>query len=270
MSGTTTFKSLELAGWSERADAYDRFTAALTGQVIEPLLDAAGVGSGQDVLDLCCGTGLVTAAALERGARVTAVDFAPSMIEAARRKGLAARFAVGDAEALRLPDASFDRVVCNCGLFHLADPDRAMAEARRVLRPGGRFGWSTWCGPERSPMFRVVLEAVAAAGGADVGLPPAPPPFRLAEPTQAERAMQAAGFARVTTAEVPAVLAWPLASIVDFLDRATVRVAMLLRAQEPAARRRIEELIVGGLAAHAEGGTVQAPMPSLVVVGTLP
>lgn len=267
MNATPTFKTLEEEGWNQRAFTYDAFTAALTRQGIEPLLEAGGVAAGQDLLDLCCGTGLVSAAALSRGARVVGVDFAESMVEAARQKGLPARFEIGDAEALNFPEASFDRVVCNFGLYHLAEPDRAIIGSFRVLRPGGRFAWTTWCGPEHSPFFRIVAENVEAHGRLNVGLPPAPPPFHLAERAEAERVMRSAGFAEVAVAELPSILVWPLGSFIEFLEKATVRITMVLRRQEPAARERIETAITDGLAAYAHDGVIRAPMPSMVVSG---
>lgn len=139
MSEQPTFKSLEHEGWSERAAGYDDYTARITNFGIAPLLDAADIGLGQRVLDVCCGTGLVAAAAVERGASVVGIDISEDMVAIAAAKSITAVFGVGDAEALAFDDASFDGVICNFGLYHLPDPDRAIAEAARVLRPGGRL-----------------------------------------------------------------------------------------------------------------------------------
>ncbi len=126
-----TFKSLEQSGWIEKASAYDAHFAAITDQANWSILESAGNVDGCDVLDICCGTGNLAAAALTRGARVTAIDFAPTMIEIARSKVASARFQVGDAEALPFLNESFDVALCSFGLWHLAEPDKALAEVAR-------------------------------------------------------------------------------------------------------------------------------------------
>ena len=128
----------------------------------------------------------------------------------AKAKGIDCQFQVGDAETLPFGDASFDRVICNFGLYHLPGPDRAIAEAARVLRPGGIYVFTTWCGPDVSPLFRVIAEAIQAHGKMHVSLPPAPPPFRLADKPESRRAMAAAGFGEVPFVDVPAVFECPV------------------------------------------------------------
>ena len=263
-----TFKAVEHAGWNKRAAVYDEITAIITNYGIEPLLDAAGIAARQSVLDVCCGTGLVAKAAAARGATVIAIDIAEDMIAAARAKGLACDFRVGDAEELSFPDATFDRVICNFGHYHLPDPDKAIVEASRVLRRGGRYAFTTWYGPEVSPVYRAVPEAVKAHGKLDVGLPPSPPPFRLADRGESERVMRAAGFTEIAFADFTAVLEWPLATVADFIERGTVRASMLLLAQTPEARERVRAAVVRDLAPYAIGDTVRVPMPAIVVAGT--
>jgi SAM-dependent methyltransferase len=263
-----TFKALERQGWSERAAIYDAVSAKITNYGIAPLLDAAAIGPGQKVLDVCCGTGLVAMRALARGAEVVGIDISAEMVAAANAKRLQATFRVGDAEALPFADAAFDRVICNFGLFHCADPDRAIAETARVLRPGGRYAFTTWCGPDVSPLFRAVPAAIAAHGVMDVGLPSGPPPFRLADRAEGARVMTANHFTDVATSDVAAVLACPLASAVEFVEQGTVRTAMVLRAQRVKARERIDADIKERLAAYAIDGMLRLPMPAIVVSGT--
>jgi SAM-dependent methyltransferase len=262
-----TFKSLEHQGWNERASAYDAYTARFTRYGIDPLLQAASIAPGQAVLDVCCGTGLVAQAAAGRGANVTGIDISEDMIAMAKAKGLACRFQIGDAEALPFGDVHFDRVICNFGLYHLSEPDLAIVEAARVLRLDGVYVFTTWCGPDISPLFRIVFEAIQAHGKIDVGLPPAPPPFRLADRTESMRAMLAAGFGDVSFMDVPAVFECKRDEVIDFLEKSTVRLTMLLQAQSSAARAVIHRAIREQLATFPMEDTLRLPMPAILVRG---
>jgi ubiquinone/menaquinone biosynthesis C-methylase UbiE len=114
------------------------------------LVELAEVQPGQRVLDLATGRGAVLPAAERVGRRGEAlgIDLAEGMVQAANeeigRRGLQARALVMDAERLELPDGAFDRVLCGFGLMFFPKRDQALAEMRRVLRPGGRLAVSTW------------------------------------------------------------------------------------------------------------------------------
>jgi SAM-dependent methyltransferase len=99
------------------------------------LVDLAGVASGMRVLDVAAGKGSSARPAQALGAQVLAGDLTPEMVDVLRGHGLDAR--VMDGEALDVPDASFDRVLCGFGLFFFPHPERGAAEFRRVLKPGG-------------------------------------------------------------------------------------------------------------------------------------
>lgn len=262
-----TFKSLEHEGWNERAASYDQFTAQFTSYGIAPLISATCVGAGLSVLDVCTGTGLAAQMAVAKGARVTGIDISEAMIAIAKARGLDCAFQVGDAEHLPFGAATFDCVICNFGLYHLPEPDRAINEAARVLRANGRYAFTTWCGPEQSPLFRILPETIKSHGRLDVGLPPAPPPFRLASPMEARRSMTAAGFHSIAIQDVPAIFQCRQAEVIDFLAKSTVRMTMVLQAQEPASRDAIHNAIRGQLAAYAVGEDVRIPMPAILVTG---
>src|SRR4051812_42061784 len=126
-----TFREFEHAGWERAAAHYGDVFGPLTMQAVPALLDAADAVGGTRLLDVACGPGFVAAAAAARGAIVCAVDFSPAMVEAARRRYPALDVREGDAESLAFDEASFDAVVMNFGMLHLAHPDGAIAEARR-------------------------------------------------------------------------------------------------------------------------------------------
>src|SRR4051812_40313193 len=131
------FTEFEHEGWERVAGKYDATWASSTRQFIGPLLDAAEVAAGMSVLDVGCGPGYVSAAAAERGAKPTGLDFSNHMVGIARRSFPAIEFREGDAQNLPFSDETFDRVVANFALLHLAEPERACAEACRVLKPDG-------------------------------------------------------------------------------------------------------------------------------------
>jgi len=107
------------------------------------LLDMAGVGADDEVLDVACGPGLIACAAAARARRVVGIDLTPAMIEQARslqsKLGLAnLEWSVGDAASLPFESGRFAAVLTRYSLHHFADPDVVVAEMLRVARPGGR------------------------------------------------------------------------------------------------------------------------------------
>lgn len=160
------------------------------------LVDAVAVEPGQRVLDVATGRGAVLFPAAERAGAaggIVGIDLAEGMARAMRdeatRRGLAVEIRVMDAEHLDFPDASFDRVLCGFGLMFFPDLSRALGEFRRVLRPGGRLGLSTWHVSQADDLGKVL----AQLGFADAGAMRLP--FHV--PDEVERALVAAGFADV-------------------------------------------------------------------------
>src|SRR5437870_13108125 len=188
------FTEFEHAGWERVANKYDSTWSSSTRQFIPPLLDAADVSGKMSILDVGCGPGYVSAAAAERGAIPIGLDFSEEMIAIAKKKFPGVEFQHGDAQNLPFPDNSFDRVVANFALLHLANPERAIAEAARVLKPGGRFGFTTWARKEENPFVKLVDDAIKEHADLDVDLPPGPPYYLFESEEEFRRSLATAGF----------------------------------------------------------------------------
>jgi SAM-dependent methyltransferase len=138
------FKQRQREMWSSFAP-----TAMFTTPVAGQLVRFAGVAPGEAVLDVGTGTGVVAITAARRGARVSALDLTPALLEQARQNGGIAghpeiAWTEGDAEALPFADESFDLVLSQFGHMFAPRPELAISEMRRVLRPGGRIAFATW------------------------------------------------------------------------------------------------------------------------------
>jgi SAM-dependent methyltransferase len=194
--------------WIEQAPWRERHTGALRERFL------AQLQPGTRVLELACGSGELAAALCEQvgpAGSVLATDFTPQMVALtaarAEREGLGERLSARemDAEALDVPDASFDVVICSFGLMFCPNTARAAAEAHRVLRPGGRFAASVWASNTHLAATPRALHRMAPILGFK---PPATDqfgtgPLRLAKPGLAEEAVRAGGFKNLTCETIP-------------------------------------------------------------------
>lgn len=265
------FRAFEHAGWESIPDQYHQAFGNLTNQTIGALLAAARVKKGVKFLDIASGPGYVAAAAAKRGATVLGVDFSSSMIEQARRLHAEIDFREGDAEQLPLGNGLFDAAAMNFGILHLGHPEKALVEAHRVLRAGGRFAFSVWCNPQETVGFGIVLRAVESHGEPRVELPEGPPFFHYSDPEECTRGLIAAGFASPNVKKISQVWRLPAGDgLFDAMKDSTVRTAGLLRAQKPTILKKIRAAMRQELAKYTKGDFVTLPMPALVASGLKP
>ena len=157
------------------AGNYQRdFVPLIATPVSKDLLRTADLQPGERILDVACGTGVISRLASERvGAdgSVTAIDIAPDMIEVAKSvatpEGTKIDWRIADAASLAIPDASVDVVLCQMGLMFMENRAAAVAEMHRVLTPSGRLVINT---PGRiQPVFELMERAMVEHISADLG-----------------------------------------------------------------------------------------------------
>jgi SAM-dependent methyltransferase len=232
------------------------------------LLVVTGVANGMRVLDLCCGTGVATAAAAAKGTDPTGLDFSAAMLARAKAANPMIRFDEGDAEALPYSSESFDAGISNFGIHHIPRPGRALAEIYRVLRPGGGVAFTTWAVPAENVAWRLLFDAIRAHGDPDAAKAP-PPGGNLGTCEAGLQLLRRAGFrnlrAEMTRRE------WLLpdaAALVEALRRGTVRTAALIAAQPAEALPAITVAIDRGMAGYRSGDGFSVPIVAILASGT--
>jgi ubiquinone/menaquinone biosynthesis C-methylase UbiE len=260
-------RAFEHEAWQRVAVRYGDTFAAATTIFVDALLDAAGIGAQTRVLDVCCGPGYVAGAATARGAPAAGLDFSTAMLDIARAAHPRLDFAQGDAEALPFPDGSFAAAVSNFGIHHVPHPAAALAEMRRVLKPGGRAAFTTWPRPDSNPPWQLLFDAIRRHG--DLAAARAPPPSGSINGEEACRATLAeAGFHDVETRVVQRE--WPIGSAHDLvaaLANGTARTAALINAQDPAALPAIEAHMAEQAQRYRQGDALRIPIAAILAWG---
>lgn len=155
-----TFDEAERVLWADSGSGYEAVYASLCATTIPALLDAAEVAADTVLLDVGTGTGNVARAAIARGAKVTAVDAEPSMLDLARGKAPEAEFLLATVPDLPFEAGTFDAVVGNFVLDHFGRPKVAMRALRSVAKPGGRVAFTLW--PAERTAGRTIFPRAAA------------------------------------------------------------------------------------------------------------
>lgn len=202
-------RRIQRYGWDKAADAYESGWAEQLRPSHERLLEAARLRPGEHVLDVACGTGIVTLAAawaVGQNGGVLGVDVSERMIAVAREAAGACgasnvRFERDDAESLATVDTSFDACLCALGLMYVPEPEAALQRMLARLRPGGRLVVSVWGRRDRCG-WAALFPIVDARVRSEV----CPMFFRLGTGDVLRDALLDCGFVDVVCDRMPATL----------------------------------------------------------------
>jgi SAM-dependent methyltransferase len=260
------FNEWERGAWQTRADAYAAGIQQMTRGSIDALLDGVGATRGRRLADVGCGPGPVSVAATARGCEVIGVDVSTAMLELARTAAPAAEFREGSAEALPIGDAELDAVCGNYVLPHVGHPVTAVREALRVVRAGGRVGFTDWDRARAEPLA-VFWRLVQSSG---MPMPPGAPPGptdQHGDPEVMTRTLRAAGGADVETRELHWTFRVDPAAWWDSTIAATPRTGAVIAAASKAERWALRNRYDADMARFATGDGTTVELPVVATLG---
>jgi SAM-dependent methyltransferase len=212
--GVEDYRRMSREVWQAMAPGWERWQEQLA-EALTPvrrwLIAELRLRPGDTVLELGAGTGetgFEAASIVGEGGRLISSDFSPEMVDVAHRRGTElglsnVDFGVIDAERIELDADSVDGVLCQSAYMLVGDPAAALAETRRILRPGGRLALSVWGSPERNPWASIGGMILLERGHMPPPEPGAPGVFGLASEERTRALLAGAGFSSVRTEEVP-------------------------------------------------------------------
>ncbi|MFN8513711.1 MAG: methyltransferase domain-containing protein [Chloroflexia bacterium] len=273
------FKETTREQWDTVAEAWDRWTPTLQiwlGPVTTAMLDLAQLRPGDRVLDAAAGAGEPGPSAAEQigpTGSILSTDFAANILAFAQRAARARKITnfatrVMDAENLDLPDASFDAAFSRLGIIYCPDRAKALAEMRRVLKPGGRAVVASFTTPDQNRFMSGPIGIIRRRAQ----LPPPPPglpsPFSLGAPGVMETMLQQAGFRSVATRTIDSPLNLTSAAECTRFERESFgALTQMLAAQSPEARAAAWEEVAQQLEQFEGPNGFEAPTQIIVGVG---
>jgi SAM-dependent methyltransferase len=255
-------RRIQRYGWDRAVTAYEESWAVQLEPAHSLMLDMLVLQPGERVLDVACGTGLVSfraAMAVGEQGSVVGTDISGEMIESARQGAAEggfdqASFERSDAEALPFADGIFDVAVCGLGLMYVPDPVTALAEMRRVLGPGGRAAAAVW-GARRNCGWAEIFPITDARVASEV----CPMFFHLGTGDTLARSFAAAGFTEIRLQRLLTTLHYPSAeAALDAVFRGGP-VALAYSRFDEATRRAVHAEYLDSIAAYRAGAGYRVP-----------
>jgi SAM-dependent methyltransferase len=258
------------AGWKATRENFQRTMEPVSQWLVE----AIHPQPAHRVLELAAGlgdTGLLAAQLVAPAGSVLITDGSENMVAAAREHAeevgaTNVELRTMQAEWIDLPTASVDGVICRFGYMLLVDPEAALRETRRVLKPGGRVALAVWDDLERNPWMKVLREALVERGLAPAAVPDGPGPFALGSQEAVAELLATAGFGDVEVSPLDLVVgAASLDAWWDQVMQTSITTAELVRGLAPAEHYALRDLVDAGYAPYVrDDGTLEAPARALV------
>lgn len=253
------------------AQKYEQFVASWFEPWAFDLVERARLQVGWRVLDLACGTGVVTRVAapvVGPTGQIVASDLNEGMLAEARARdadGAPVQWRQADAADLPFLADEFDAVLCQQGLQFVPDKAAAMSEIRRVLRPGGVAAVSVWCSLERNPYIAALAGGIDRHVSAEAGKTMAAP-CGFGDGAAFAQLLTGAGFASVQVDEVELARAATPAVEAVVGNLAALPIAGEIQSMEPARRSALLADIVASLGTYVRDGMLTAPSRAHVAV----
>lgn len=274
------YKSDQRQSWDSVAAGWSRWWTTIekgAQRVSDRLVELADIQPGHKVLDVATGIGEPCVTAARRvgtTGSVIGTDLSPQMLAIGRERATAlgltnVEFREMDAEALDLPEESFDGVLCRWGLMFLPNLADALSGMHRLMASGGRLAAAVWGEPQSVPLLSLPMGVMRQM--VDVPTPPpgAPGPFSLANVDTLEQALKRTGFTDVRSEHLNVSLDIPSAeAYVSMIQDTAGPISAMVADKPPELREKVWEAIAGAAGQYATAdGTIQMENQAICISG---
>lgn len=265
--------------WNEAAERYDKLSGRLFGPSSEEFVAFAGLRKGWRVLELACGPGIASRAASkalgEKGS-LLATDLAPAMLERAAaaplpKRGAPVEWRAMDAQALDLPDSSFDACFSQLGLMLFADPAAALREMARVTKPGGPVSCLVQGRADRMELTALMLMTMVQKAPELKAPPGAPTLFSFGPEGVIEGAFAKAGLTEIVTRRLAGTFRFASAQEYwDVMTEGAGKTGEMLRSLSPEKQAAVKKEVLRKANRFRDARGVSMPYEFVMARGSAP
>jgi len=264
-----------MSGWQLSGDApiaYDRFALKVMEPWTDDLIRSAGCRDGDRVLDVACGTGLVSGRiSLVTGkfCSITGIDVNEGMLSVARRNPQI-EWHQGSATELPFADGSFDVVVCQQGLQYFPDRAAAMRHMARVLAPGGRIALNVWGALDRQPFYVALVDGIVEFLGEEAAKSAFALPFSLNTAAELRMLASDVGLERISIRFEHRTMRYPAPAKMVAGFMVATPIASQFQALSADRQRAFADYVADRLAGYVDDAGLAAPMENHFLTAVKP